>query len=281
MSSSERLTRSSAALDTTTKAAAAGIGTKDKLAALREKRRIREAGSTVTAAPVPAANNARSKLLPKRKVEEESPNSEAEEIDVQKESGTKGEADDMQLCDEESVVLDTVSSRNSFGSYDASEVLESVISNHGDASKTIAFSQQISELTVKLNALESEKSQRLVEIDIMKLSVNSLKDLLSKSKDEGESYKQQLKAAVDRENQNKLASENSQQKSRESDLEAQVNELMDTLEILTLDKEQLVMDNELLQARIDEGGLSGITADIHFMQFLQAVIIRTLPSHFT
>ena len=115
----------------------------------------------------------------------------------------------------------------------------------------------------------------------MKLSVNSQKDLLSKSKDEGESYKQQLKAAVDRENQNKVTSEKSQQKSRESDLEAQVNELMDTLEILTLDKEQLVMDNELLQARIDEGGLSGITADIHCMQFLQAVIIRTLPSHFT
>jgi NADH:ubiquinone oxidoreductase subunit D len=41
---------------------------------------------------------------------------------------------------------------------------------------------------------------------------------------------------------------------RESELEAQITELLDTLEILTLDKEQLVVDNELLQARIEEIG---------------------------
>ena len=39
---------------------------------------------------------------------------------------------------------------------------------------------------------------------------------------------------------------------RESELEAQITELLDTLEILTLDKEQLVVDNELLQAKIEE-----------------------------
>jgi hypothetical protein len=32
---------------------------------------------------------------------------------------------------------------------------------------------------------------------------------------------------------------------------------MDTLEILTLDKEQLVMDNELLQAQIDDTERAG------------------------
>lgn len=42
---------------------------------------------------------------------------------------------------------------------------------------------------------------------------------------------------------------------RENELEAQITELLDTLEILTLDKEQLVLDNELLQARIEENDL--------------------------
>ena len=69
--------------------------------------------------------------------------------------------------------------------------------------------------------------------------------------------KLQLKLALERENLSKVNTADEYQKKREKDLEAQVNDLMDTLEILTLDKEQLVMDNELLQAQIDATELSG------------------------
>ena len=43
---------------------------------------------------------------------------------------------------------------------------------------------------------------------------------------------------------------------RIADMEAQINELMDNLEMLTLDKEQLVVDNEMLQAQLEDLTLS-------------------------
>ena len=39
---------------------------------------------------------------------------------------------------------------------------------------------------------------------------------------------------------------------RIAELEAQINELMDQMEMLTLDKEQMVIDNEMLQAQLDD-----------------------------
>ena len=61
----------------------------------------------------------------------------------------------------------------------------------------------------------------------------------------------------------------SDMKKREGELEAQVNELMDTLEILTLDKEQLVMENELLQSQIDESRLKGISVSMNSRSSLE------------
>lgn len=75
---------------------------------------------------------------------------------------------------------------------------------------------------------------------------------------------------------------------RENELEAQITELLDTLEILTLDKEQLVLDNELLQARIEENDL--IRVGEQFLNYLSGAhnqfryfwiswaILSTLPS---
>lgn len=139
-------------------------------------------------------------------------------------------------------------------------------SDESDA-KIRELSLKVSELTAALDTAGREKAVKQKEIVTLNDLTKSLLQQLNKSQEEKDkSHEKTLEA-----NKIILSKTNAaaDMKRREGELEAQVNELMDTLEILTLDKEQLVMENELLQAQIDESRLQG-TLDKHTDDLLLA-----------
>ena len=129
------------------------------------------------------------------------------------------------------------------------------------------LSLKISELSAALDSAGREKVVRQKEIVTLNDLTKSLLQQLNKSQEEKDKAQEKILEA----NKVILSKTNAtaEMKRREGELEAQVNELMDTLEILTLDKEQLVMENELLQAQIDESRLQG-TLDKHTDDLLLA-----------
>ena len=142
--------------------------------------------------------------------------------------------------------------------YSASEICEPACTNPEELSqKEDALRKQIFDLQLSVSNLNREKEVQFSDMEILKSSLASLTDKITLAEQEEGNLKDQLTISLEREIESKKNSEKIGNKSRERELEAQMTELMDTLEILTLDKEQLVMDNELLQAQIDEGELSG------------------------
>ena len=144
------------------------------------------------------------------------------------------------------------------------------------------LSLKVSELSAALDSAGREKVVKQKEIVTLNDLTKSLLQQLNKSQEEKDKAHEKTLEA----NKTILSKTNAaaDMKRREGELEAQVNELMDTLEILTLDKEQLVMENELLQAQIDESRLQG-TLDEHnddlLLAFKQSVIIYLLDQRDT
>jgi hypothetical protein len=137
---------------------------------------------------------------------------------------------------------------------DSYQLKPTAASDESDA-KIRELSLKVSELSAALDTAGREKVVKQKEIVTLNDLTKSLLQQLNKSQEEKDrAHEKTLEA-------NKIISSKTNaaadMKRREGELEAQVNELMDTLEILTLDKEQLVMENELLQAQIDESRLQG------------------------
>lgn len=143
----------------------------------------------------------------------------------------------------------------------ALNVCESIIMNPKEPfQKEENFRQKISDLILTIKKLEEDKDLYSTEMSLMRSSLDCLTRQLGESKQEEDKLKTQLALSAARE----IEMKNSPDKIRVSDLESQLNELMDTLEILTLDKEQLVMDNELLQGQITAGrGRGGILGTVN------------------
>lgn len=118
--------------------------------------------------------------------------------------------------------------------------------------KEAVLTKHVSELSASVKGLETDKERLTREVATMTVTMRSLQEELAATKDEAERTLKQLAEAKSLANNQKSLEASAATKSRENELEVQVNELMDALEMLTLDKEQLVMDNELLQAQIDE-----------------------------
>ena len=148
---------------------------------------------------------------------------------------------------------------------------------------------KVSELSLSLQSIQQDKVLKQKEIITLNDLTKSLLQQLNKSQEEKDKTQEKLLDA----NKTILSKTNasSDMKKREGELEAQVNELMDTLEILTLDKEQLVMENELLQSQIDESRLQGISISMkntnshslahqpsfHSIPLICVVLIKTEP----
>lgn len=125
--------------------------------------------------------------------------------------------------------------------------------------KQSLLTESNSQLMTALNARENEKIEKETysnELSTLKLSFGSLNKQLIDSKEIEKNLTALLSKAkeeTNRDNESKpMPPPITATNNREVELEVQVNELMDTLEILTLDKEQLVMDNELLQVQMDD-----------------------------
>lgn len=147
----------------------------------------------------------------------------------------------------------------------ALNVCESIIMNPKEPfQKEENFRQKISDLILTIKKLEEDKDLYSTEMSLMRSSLDCLTRQLGESKQEEDKLKTQLALSAAREIEMKNSPDKIETKSRVSDLESQLNELMDTLEILTLDKEQLVMDNELLQGQITAGrGRGGILGTVN------------------
>jgi chromosome segregation ATPase len=145
----------------------------------------------------------------------------------------------------------------------------------GESEKEAVLTRHVSELSASVKGLETDKERLMREVATMTVSMKSLQEELVTSQDGAERAVKQLaemKSLV--ENQKSLDASAAAAKSREKELEAQVNELMDALEMLTLDKEQLVMDNELLQAQINEKDPKGEKSIDVAALLLPALIMR-------
>jgi chromosome segregation ATPase len=118
--------------------------------------------------------------------------------------------------------------------------------------KEAVLTRHVSELSASVKGLETDKERLMREVATMAVSMKSLQEELATTQDAAERAMKQLAEAKSLLDNQKSLDASAAAKSREKELEVQVNELMDALEMLTLDKEQLVMDNELLQAQIDE-----------------------------
>jgi hypothetical protein len=141
---------------------------------------------------------------------------------------------------------------------------------------------KVSELSAALDSAGREKVVKQKEIVTLNDLTKSLLQQLNKSQEEKDKAQEKTLEA----NKIILSKTNAaaDMKRREGELEAQVNELMDTLEILTLDKEQLVMENELLQAQIDESRLQGTLnehTDDLLLAFKQSTLISLLDQQDT
>ena len=222
-----------------------------------------------------------------KKVAEDSPDIQKnveEKVGLKKEESCEIFSEDM--VNEENVItsisIEEASSTGTRLECDASEICESAGTNPEELSqKENALRKEIFDLQLSLSNLSREKEAQFSDMKTLKSSLVSLTNQITQAKQEEDNLKNQLTVSLERETENKEKSEKNGNKSREKELEAQMTELMDTLEILTLDKEQLVMDNELLQAQIDEGLSSGtndneicinsIASLCHFPQLSSAV----------
>ena len=160
------------------------------------------------------------------------------------------------------------------GHYDRPKV-STVISDDSDE-RIRDLNLKVSELSLSLQSIQQEKVLKQKEIITLNDLTKSLLQQLNKSQEEKDKTQEKLLDA----NKTILSKTNasSDMKKREGELEAQVNELMDTLEILTLDKEQLVMENELLQSQIDESRLKGISVS---MKNTNSHLLDRLPSYYS
>ena len=281
---------------------AATIDPKDKLAALREKRRLREAGTasnisekstsaaSISSASSPNSPAAATPTTPAAALAsasaatvtafaptiavaaaiptDETPqklgslkpvvieNSEnCAEISAEMESKIDAGASPCSVPLSSKDKIDYVSTDGIKREGDSDRLLLSTATSDDSGDRIRELGRKVSELSATLESAEREKASRQKEIVTLNDLTKSLLQQLNKSQEEKDKAHEKIQEA----NKIILSKTNTgtDMKIREGELEAQVNELMDTLEILTLDKEQLVMENELLQAQIDESRLQG------------------------
>ena len=315
---------------------AATVDAKDKLAALREKRRLREAGTTssstsasVSSAPSPisapaaapaviaattaaattttaaavadSASPPPSPLAPARPTAAAAVASPVEtpskseslksistesienspEVTARPESRIGTGASPSSVSSSTKDPVEKVSTDGVKRGGDTYQLKPTATFDESDA-KIHELTLKVSELSAALDTAGREKVVKQKEIVTLNDLTKSLLQQLNKSQEEKDKAHEKTLEA----NKIILSKTNAaaDMKRREGELEAQVNELMDTLEILTLDKEQLVMENELLQAQIDESRLQGTLnehTDDLLLAFKQFTLISLLDQQDT